>query len=182
MSIPSIPLTPQNPNLLHPNKFILQVLALPDVKYWCQSVNLPGISIGEAIRSTPFIDLYSPGEKAILNPLAVTFLIDEDMRGWLEVFTWMTSLSFPKNFQQYQQLGNRFDAYRKNMPQFSDITLTILNTKQNPTYRVKYYNCFPTSLSDVVFSAQASPEEPMTADVTFRYDIFEIEKVNVNVA
>jgi len=177
MSIPSVPITPQNPNILPSNKFALQVLALPDVQYWCQTVNIPGISIGEAPRNTPFIDLFSPGDKAILNPFSITFIVDEDFRGWESIFTWMTSLTFPKNFQQYGELSQRFGAWKKPMPQFSDLLLTVLNTKQNPVFRVKFLNCFPVSLSDIVLSTTFDQEDVLTSDVTFRYDIFEIERL-----
>jgi hypothetical protein len=177
MSIPSVPSTPRNPNLLPPNKFSLQVLALPDVQYWCQTVNIPGISIGEAPRNTPFIDLYSPGDKCILNPFSVTFYVDEDYKGWTQIFNWMAALTFPKNFDQYKALPTRFDAWKKPMPQFSDITLTVLDSKQNPALRIKYLNCFPVSLSDVVLSTTYSPEDTLTSDVTFRYDLYDIERI-----
>lgn len=177
MAFPGINTIPTNPNLLPPNKFNLQVAALPDVQYWCQSVNLPGISIGEAFRSTPFIDLYSPGDKAILSPLSVTFLVDEDIKGWTSLFNWMAQLTFIKSFNQYGQLRNRPDAWAKPMPQFSDIILSVLNTKQVPNIRIKFINCFPTSLSDLVVSTTLSPEDVVTSDVTFRYDYYDIEMV-----
>lgn len=175
MSIPGS--TPVNPNLLPTNKFAMQILALPDVQYWCQTVNIPGISVGEAIRTNPFIDLYSPGEKAILNPFSVTFLVDEGFKTWYDIFFWMTRLTFPQEFSQYTQLQHRPDAGNKPMPQFSDIILTVLNSKNNPFLRIKYLNCFPISLSDVVLSATYSPEDTITSDVTFRYDWFELEYI-----
>lgn len=177
MAIPSVPQQPTNQNLLPPNKFVLSVASLPDVQFWCQTVNIPGVSIGEAIRNTPFIDLFSPGDKAILNPFSVTFLVDEDFLAWNEIFKWMVSLTFPENFQQYKDLDKRYTAWRSPMPQFSDITLTILNARQNPKLRIKFINCFPVSLSDVVLSTTSTPEDAMTSDVTFRFDYFEVEKI-----
>jgi len=177
MSIPSISDTPSNPNILPSNKFVLQASCLPDIQYWCQTVNIPGISIGEAPRNTPFIDLYSPGDKAILNPFSVTFIIDENFKGWLSIFKWMTSLTFPKDFNQYRDLDQRYGAWKKPMPQFSDLQLTVLNTKNNPQFRVKFVNCFPVSLSDIVLSTTYDQEDTLTSDVTFRYDFFDIEPI-----
>lgn len=175
MAIPSIPHTPANPNQLHPNKFIVSFSALPTVEYWAQSVNIPGLSLAEVPRHTPFIDLYSPGEKLIINPFSMTFIVDEEMTGWLEVYTWMRDLTFPKDFTEYSKLGSRPGQYSKPQPQFSDATLIILDSKQNPKIRVKFQNCFPTQLTDILFAAQSSPEDPLTADAVFRFDIYEIE-------
>jgi hypothetical protein len=177
MSIPSVPHTPQNPNVLHPNKFVVSFAALPDVEYWCQSVNVPGLTLGEAIRATPFIDLYSPGDKLIINPFAITFTVDEDLLGWLEVYKWMRGITFPKEFSEYANLDKRFAAWKTPMPQFSDATLVILDSKQNARIRVKFHNCFPTSLTDLLLSATSSPESPVTADAVFRFDLYEIERL-----
>lgn len=177
MSIPSVPHTPANPNVLHPNKFIVTFAALPDIEYWAQSVNVPGVSIGEAPRQTPFIDLYSPGDKMVMNPFSMTFLVDEDLRGWLEVYQWMRGLTFPKDYAEYKNLDKRFVGWASKMPQFSDATLLILDSKQNPKLRVKFMNCFPTNVSDLLLSASSTPESVVTADAVFRYDLYEIEKI-----
>lgn len=175
MSIPSIPHTPANPNGMHPNKFILSFESLPTVQYWAQSVNVPGLSIGEAPRQTPFLDLYSPGDKLIINPFSMTFIVDENLTGWLEVYTWMRAMTFPKEFAEYLKLGKRPTAMSAPQPQFSDATLIILDSKQNPKIRVKFQNCFPTQLTDILLSSTSSPEDPITSDAVFRFDLYEIE-------
>ena len=175
MATPGVPHTPVNPNILHPNKFVLSFAAIPTVEYWCQAVNIAGISSGEAFHPTPLIDLYSPGEKLIINPLAITFQVDEDLTGWMEVYTWMRAMTFPFSFEEYKALASRPGSFNKPLPQFSDATLIILDSKQNPHIRVKYYNCFPTSLTDIMFSAAAAPDEPITADAVFRFDFYDVE-------
>lgn len=175
MSIPSMRHTPANPNQLHPNKFVVSFTALPTVEYWCQNVNVPGLSSGEVPRQTPFIDLYSPGEKLMINPFSMTFIVDEDLTGWLEVYTWMRGMTFPKDFKEYRDLDKRPGAYQAPMKQFSDATLVILDSKQNPHIRVKFQNCFPTSLTDLLLSSTSAPEEPLTSDAVFRFDLYEIE-------
>lgn len=177
MAIPSIPHTPENPNILHPNKFIISFVALPNIQYWAQSVNIPGLNLGEAIFPNPFIDLASPGEKLVMNPFAMTFIVDEELSGWMEVYTWMRGMTFPREFKEYRSLGHRIAASGSKMPQFSDATLIILDSKQNPKIRVKFTNCFPTSLSDILLSSTSAPETPITADAIFRYDLYEIEKL-----
>jgi len=175
MAIPSISHTPGNPNQLHPNKFIVSFTALPNIEYWCQTVNVPGLALGEAYRATPYVDIYSPGDKLVFSPFSMSFIVDEDLKGWMEVYTWMIGLGFPTKFEEYQNLSKRLSAWAVPKPQFSDAMLVIFDSKQNPNIRVKMTNCFPTSLTDIMMSSTTSPETPLTADVVFRYDFYTIE-------
>ena len=70
---------PQNTNLLQPTKFLLTFTRIQTVQYFCQEVNLPGVSLGEVNRATPFLDMYSPGTKLSYEPLDITFTIDEEL-------------------------------------------------------------------------------------------------------
>ena len=177
MAIPSVSHTPLNPNNLHPNKFIISFSAIPNLEYWAQSVNVPGVGIGEALRQTPFIDLAVPGDKMIMNPFSMTFIVDEDLLGWLEVYNWMRGLAFPRDFTEYQNLSKRLSGWASKTPQVSDAVLLILNSKQIPKMRVKFKNCYPTNVSDLLLSAASSPEDVVTADAIFHYDLYEIEKL-----
>jgi hypothetical protein len=70
---------PSNPNPLQPNKFLLTFGRVPNMQYFCQNVTVPGLSLSEAVITNPFVDIYSPGEKAIYDLLNVTFIIDEEL-------------------------------------------------------------------------------------------------------
>jgi len=76
---------PTNPNPLIGSRFILSFGRVPNVQYFCQSVSVPGISLSEAVIVNPFVDIYSPGEKAIYDLLNVTFMVDEDLTAWKEI-------------------------------------------------------------------------------------------------
>jgi hypothetical protein len=169
---------PTNTNLLHPNKFSLTFQRLPEMQYFCQGISIPGISIGEAPRNTPFVDLYSPGEKAIYDILNVTFFVDEELRSWLGVHDWLRALSFPENFEEYLKLGKQTKFIANNRtPQFSDATLTLYSSSYKPYYRFLLYDCFPISLSSFVMSASDSPDNPITADASFRFAYYNVEKL-----
>ena len=91
---------PANPNYLHPNKFQLNFGRASNVQYFCQSVSVPGISMSEVLQTTPFVDLYRPGEKAIYDLLNVTFIVDEQLKAWLEIHDWIRAMTFPTNFKE----------------------------------------------------------------------------------
>jgi len=43
--------SPENTNLLQPTKFLLTFDRIRATQYFCQSVNLPGVSLGEVNRA-----------------------------------------------------------------------------------------------------------------------------------
>jgi len=173
---------PKNPNILHPNKFQLNFSRLPNMQYFCQSVSVPGISLSEIPRNTPFVDIYAPGEKAIYDLLNVTFIVDEDLQAWKEIHDWIRAMTFPKEFEEYNQLGNlsKASGIRASIglpPQYSDCTLTLLSSANNPNYKFTFFEVFPTTLSTFVVSASDTPDSVITADATFRYSYYDIEKL-----
>lgn len=170
---------PQNTNPILPNKFSVNFARLPNLTYFCQTVSLPGLSMGEAIRNTPFVDLYSPGDKLVYDLLTFTFMVDEDLQSWLEIHDWIRAMTFPTDFQEYRDLPriNRVAKANEDFPQFSDATLNILTSSYNQNYKVKFVDCFPISLSAITFSSTDSPENFITADVSLRFSYFNIEKV-----
>ena len=174
---------PANPNFQHPNKFQLNFSRLPNMQYFCQSVSIPGISMSEVPQTTPFVDLYRPGEKAIYDLLNVTFIVDEELQAWKEIHDWIRGMTFPTDFKEYQNLGllSKQSGVRSQMglqPQYSDATITLLSNANNPTHKFTFFEVFPTTLSTFVMSASDTPDTTITADVTFRYSYYNIDKMN----
>ena len=75
---------------------------------------MPGLSLAEVPVNNPFLDVYSPGEKAIYDLLNVTFMVDEELKSWLEIHDWIRAMTFPTDFQEYRDLNklNRFMTSR----------------------------------------------------------------------
>ena len=171
---------PSNPNFLQPNKFQLNFARSPNVQYFCQSLSVPGISMSEVPQMTPFVDIYVPGEKAIYDLLNITFLVDEELKSWVEIHDWIRAMTFPKEFAEYGKL-DRLNKYTTHVqtktPQYSDATVTLLSSSNTPYYKFKFYGVFPTTLSTFVMSATDSPDTVVTADATFRYMYYDIEKL-----
>lgn len=171
---------PTNQNLLIPNKFQLNFSRLPNTQFFCQSVSVPGISLSEIPQNTPFVDLYIPGEKAIYDLLNVTFFVDEELTAWRETHDWIRAMTFPHDFDEYKKLGNLSKvaaARRDNKPQYSDATITLLSSNNKPYFKFKFYDVFPTTLSTFIMSASDGPDTQITADATFRYSWYDIEKL-----
>lgn len=171
---------PTNPNFLQPNKFQLTFARAPNIQYFCQSVSIPGISLSEIPQNTPFVDIYIPGEKAIYDLLNITFMIDEELQSWNEIHDWIRAMTFPKEYEEYRRLGqlNKVTGARAGLrPQYSDASITLYSSSLLPYYRFKLFDVFPTTLSTFVMNASDSPDSIMTADATFRYSYYDIEKL-----
>lgn len=154
---------PENTNFLQPTKFVLTFPEVPDMVYFCQKANIPGVTLGQAIQQTPNIDLFHSGTKLEYNTFDVTFLVNENLTAWTTLYNWMVELS-------------SVDAtYIKRQESKKQAILTVMSNLNNPKVRVKYYNLFPISISDLEFDTTLSAEEHITATVSFRYDWYEID-------
>ena len=157
---------PENTNFLQPTKFVLTFAELPDTVYFCQQANIPGVKLGEALQSTPNLDLFHSGTKLQYSTFDITFLVNEDLAAWTTIYNWMKDLS------SSELSYNERRATRK------QATLTVMSNLNNPKMRVKYVNVWPTSITDLQFDTTLSADSHMTASATFRYDYFEIENID----
>lgn len=164
---------PENTSFLQPTKFALTFRRIPNIVYFLQSVNLPGVSTGEAMVPTPFVDTYRAGDKIVYDTLNLTFIVDEDMRSWFEIHDWIRGLTFPKSFDEYKRLkkvNSDFGGV------YSDATLSITTNANAPNIRLRFADCFPTSLSSIQFNASDSADITVTADATIRFQYYEVER------
>ena len=163
-------LAPSNTNLLQTNKFTFIVPNMPFASYQCQSVTFPGVTTSEAMVETPFSATYRHGDKLMYDPLIITFMVDEDMRNWEETYNWLKGLTFPHTGREY--------ALQKKAGLYSDCTLTINRNSQTQNIRFKFIRCHPIALGPINFATNDDANNIPIADLTIRYDTFEIERIN----
>ena len=161
---------PENINYLSPVGFRFFVDILPNTNWFLTSANLPGFTLSEISHPTPLMQAASPGNDLTFEPLNVTFLVDEDLANWREMYDWMVGLAFPESYEQ-------FKARKAEGKILSDATLTILNSNMVPNYHIIFKDLFPTSLSEVLFDSASADIEGIKATATFRYLNYTYEKV-----
>ena len=164
---------PSNPNFLQPNKFMLNFARTPAPRYFCQTVTVPGISTSEIPQANPFVELYKPGEKPVYDVLNVTFMVDEKLESWKEIHDWIRAMTFPYSFDEYKNLSS-LNPYSQKQPQYTDATLTLLSSANQPVINFKFYDVFPIAISSFVMSSTDSPDSIITADATFRYSFYDL--------
>jgi len=165
--------TPQNTSILQSTKFTFLIPDKPFLKYFCQTVNIPSVSTTEVAVPTPFSTTYRHGDKLVFDAFTITAIMDEDLRVWEETYKWLKSLTRPQSYDEYARKTIR-DVQT---PLYFDGYLTVNTNANNPNIRVKFHNCHPTSIGMVSFDTKVDADVIPTADFTFRYDLFEIERL-----
>ena len=61
---------------------------------------------------------------------------------------------------------------------YSDGTLTILDSQNNPKFKVKFQDLFPVTLQNVEFDATVSDLQYLQAEVQFKYSVYTIEDID----
>ena len=177
-----------NRNYMSPLGFKLVLTKTPKVDFLCQSANIPQISMGTAIQPTYLKDIPVPGDKVLYDDLNVRFLVDEKMENYLAIHKWITGLGYPESLGQYNQLktdDNRTDTRVSDAAdplyfQYSDATLQVLNSNYKPSVLINFKDAFPVSLSTLDFDVTTRDYNYFTAEVTFKYTIYNITDPNGN--
>ena len=180
-----------------PTQFKFSILKLPKVEYFCTSVNVPGINLGDATQATSLKNIPIPGDKLTYEPLQMTFLVDENLENFQEIHGWLVGLGFPRSHTEFQNLlssGNdRFPnrntsnvsteagktkfAAADAGPTLSDATLTVLSSKNNAQVEVRFRDLYPTGLTGLQYNQQAADVDYLTATVSFSYLIYDFANV-----
>ena len=162
-------------------KFALE--RCPKVDFYCNAANLPSITLGVAEQPSYLRNIPVPGDKIQFEDLQISFMVDEHMENYLEIYDWITGLGFPESIDQYIQLGDDKKLAPENDPndnfnERSDATLMILNSDYNTSVKVKFRDLFPIELSGIPFDAKAEQQEYYTATARFKYTMFDVIDVD----
>ena len=178
-------------------QFKFNITKLPKVEFFCTSVNIPGITLGETSQDTPLKTIPIPGDELTYGSLNVDFMIDENLENYREIHGWLTGLGFPKSHAQFETFINagsdRFPTSNATAnsreagkvddvgfdvgAQYSDATLSILSSKNNPILEVRFRDLYPTGLTGLQYNQQAADVDYLTATVSFSYTIYDFANV-----
>ena len=174
-----------------PTQFRFLINQLPKVQYFTTEANLPGITLDELELGSPLKNLPLLGSKLSYDDLTITFIVDENLENYIEMHTWLTAIGFPKDRKQFSDFRSttsntktstrgeskdigKVGTTTPEISMTSDAVLTILTNKNNPVVECRFADVFPTSLSGLTYSQNQTDVEYLTAEVNFKYKIYEI--------
>ena len=168
----------ENRNFLSPVGFKFSLKRAPGVAFFCNQANIPSMDLGIAEQPTYLRNIPTPSDKIQFGDLTLRFLVDEDLVNYMELQRWIRGLGFPESMDEFRKLegeavlpGN-FGQAGDNI--YSDGTLQILSSNLVPSFQVVFNDMFPYTLSTVMFDATDTDIEYFTADVSFKYTIYNL--------
>jgi hypothetical protein len=155
-------------NYLSPASFLVVIDRLPNVEFFCQKVTIPDVSGSPQEMPTPLGNFYEGPSQLSYSDLDVSFIVDENMSNYLEIFRWMEGLGSPQTQEQFRNLQASPAGLK------SDITVIINNNHKNPNIQFKFDNAFPISISSISLDITSNDITYVEATATFRYDKFKV--------
>ena len=163
-----------NRNFLSPVGFKFTLAKDPKVSFFSNSARIPEISLGTAIQSNYLKDIDIPGDRLTYGDFSLRFLVDENLENYMSIHNWLTGLGFPESAQDYRDLITNDQNITDRKNTFSDGSLHILNSNYRDVAIVKFRDLFPTFLTSLDFESSDTDINYFTAEVTFKYTIYDI--------
>jgi len=188
--------TPSKFDYASPIQFRFKMTKLPNVEFFVQTANIPGITLGDTTLPTPLKDISMPGDKVSYASLDVSFLVDENLNNYKEIHDWITGLGFPEDHKQFANLlatsSDRFSgstastavtgsSIKQPLSEggiYSDATLTVLNSKNIPKTEIRFQNVYPTSLGGLGYDIKASDVDYLQVNASFNYMYYDIVQIS----
>ena len=83
---------------------------IPKTTWFCTAANVPGITLGEASNPTPMKDIMITGDKLTFETLNITFLVDEELQNYRELWDWLVGIGSPKQHSQWSTALTKGDG------------------------------------------------------------------------
>lgn len=166
---------PETLNYLKPNGFRFNIDTLPNVSFFCQAASIPSLTLSTAFVQSPLVDFSVPGTNLVYDELTIKFIVQENFDNYIELHDWLVGLGFPEERGQYKQ----FKTSRSGTPKgfsssgdYSDATLTVLDSDLNKSMEIRFIDCFPISLQGLEFDISDGNATYLTAQATFKYTMY----------
>jgi hypothetical protein len=152
-------------NTLQVNYFQFILERVPNMVYFCQTANLPGVAFGVTTQPTHLgYPVQVPTGAYRFENLELSFRVDENLANWLEIYRWMTDIG---NYQDVE-------GTKKYVEKTSGARLLITNSSYKPKIAVEFAHVFPTYLSSLTFSTAQPQSVEMLAMVRFAFTTYTI--------
>lgn len=147
------------PNYLNPSSFVMTLdsQTYSGTTFTIQTMMLPDVSVSSAPLPFKSIDVGRAGDKMVFGQFEISYLIDEDLLNYKEIFDWLKA-----NVESNHTATNHV----------RDLTLTVMNSANNVTKQIKFVDAYPTSLSSLPFDITTTDVEYLTAIAAFEYSYY----------
>ena len=165
----------------------------PTTEWFVVRANVPGVSLGQAVQTTPLLDMPIIGDKLTYDDFYVTFLVDEQLKNYTEMHDWLVNCAAPQERSQFRGKERPAgipkrpqtqiqDLLLGNIPEsdrdlYSNLDLFIMSSKNNPIVKIQMVEAFPISLTNIEYSHQESDVTYAECTATFAFSYFTISAI-----
>ena len=165
----------------------------PTTEWFVVRANVPGVSLGQAVQTTPLLDMPIIGDKLTYDDFYVTFLVDEELKNYTEMHDWLVNCAAPQERSQFRGKERPAgipkrpqtqiqDLLLGNIPEsdrdlYSNLDLFIMSSKNNPIVKIQMVEAFPISLTNIEYSHQESDVTYAECTATFAFSYFTISAI-----
>jgi hypothetical protein len=150
------------------HKFVLHKANTKIFNWQVQKFDVPDINISTAkATSSPKVGSWEIAGTAIsYDRLVVQFLLDEDLEAWIEIKEWIKEIVAPYDNQPTNLYGQAE----------STAAIHIMTNNHSPTGKVFTFNrLYPVRLKGPSYDVTVTDPTPLTCEVVFAYDTFDLE-------
>ena len=147
-------------NPLTSAQYKFEIHKLPHVTYGANSIILPSMQVDAPLMNSPRRDIPLTGTKLNFDPFNITFLVDDKLNNFSELYNWMI-----------QNVTQKFDRNTH----MSDCTLHILNGDLTPNQKIVFHDAFPTLVAELPFESNAGDSEVIECSAIFQYAYYTLE-------
>ena len=157
----------QNTISTNNHKFMLNKNGTRVFNWQIQDFSIPNLQITRArATSSPKVANWDlPGTGLMFDDLEVTFLLDENIESWIEIYRWIKELVEPYGHQK-----------ERIIPTESTISIHLMNNNRSSTGKIfNFHRVWPVFLGGIKFSTTNEEPDELSCTVTFKYDTFDLE-------
>ena len=125
--------------------------------------------MGVSIQSNPTaMDIKRPGTRHDFGDLIVSFVVDEEIKNWLEIYNWIRDLS-----TDTYSVGDILKEKQKT----STAMMYVMSSAYKPIIKVTFYDVFPVTLSGLDFDSTLPDIQATPASASFNFTRYEIQGI-----
>lgn len=164
---------PETTDLQTPLGFRFLLRRSPNITFFVNKINVPGVSLPAALQPTQKLIIPLPGDHIAFEPLILTFRVDEGMGNYFELSEWVKAVS-SFNPEEFAKLAAnpQWSGYGLT----SEILVTVLNAQKNVVRVITYHEAWPTQLSTLQFDVSLKTVGYVPATAVFYYHHYTTSK------
>ena len=137
-----------------------------ELTFFNVETSIPGFTVGTIESGFQSMRGKIPGDSLTYNDLAVTILLDEELKSYMEVYEALTLAHDPID-----------NVLRSQEPMFDGI-LFITTNKNNVSFKITFFNMWIETVSDIQFMTTSTDDNNLSFTIGTKYDYYVIEKAD----